>query len=193
MRPSANRFDAWAAALLLGLAACGRHVEATALVRGYDDAVVEAYRTNDASGVKAVATPEEWRRVFALVDLKKAGGLVLESRLELLEVSKEERPNPRSLVVETHERWRYWDRAIVPGKPAGTVFVSDMKMRYTFTRDADAAPLKVHDVRTLSNEFLEPKGYQLPQVHSEHGADHDGHGARGGARAAAPPSAQESR
>jgi hypothetical protein len=105
-----------------------------------------------------------------LVDLKSASKLVLESELQSLEVTKVERPSPEAMVVETRERWRYHDRPLEPGRPAGPLFVADMVLSYELER-AKVGGWRVSRGRTLSTEYLEPKGFRLegPRGHSGQG------------------------
>jgi hypothetical protein len=138
-----------AAAALLALLACARGTdrEVAAAVRAYDDALVLAYRTGDASRMTAVAAADEARRVQVLVDLKAAAQLVLEATLEELEVTRVE-AGARA-VAETRERWRYYDRHLRPGEPSGPTIVSEMTMRYDLVREGGR--WKVSAVKTLSS------------------------------------------
>ena len=132
--------------------------EAEAAVRAYNEAVVVAYRTNDPRGLAEVAGPNEVRKLTALIDLKRNANLALESRLEELEILGVETPEQNGITVRTRERWRYWDRALKPGMPAGRVFVADMWMTWTLGREAGR--LKVLSGRTERSEYLEPKGFR---------------------------------
>lgn len=133
--------------------------EAAALVRAYNDAVILAYRTAGYDALKSVATPEEWGRVVVLVDLKTSNGLVLESELQALEVTRVENVNPDLMKVSTKERWKYWDRAVKPGTPSGTVFVADTTLVYEFVRMEGA--WKMSNAITLTNDYLVPAGFTL--------------------------------
>ena len=160
-----------ALALALAAGACSRDkAEAERAVRAYDEAVIQAYRTRDLSKLKEVATEKEWGKVLTLVDLKTGSRLVLESELQSLEVAGVTRPGPGQLVVRTRERWRYYDRPLDPGKPQGQVFVADMTLEYQFVRER-GGPWKMDAARTLSNDYLEPKGFELDPGHGRsHGA-----------------------
>jgi hypothetical protein len=137
------------------LAGCsGGAGEASQAVRAYDDALVRAYAGNDPSPLAAVATAKELARVQVLIDLKVAGKLVLESRVETFEVASASASGDAA-TVETRERWRYHDRRLRPGEPPGPEFVADMKMRYDLVREG--GKWKVASATTLANEFLEPK------------------------------------
>lgn len=151
-----------AAALAVELTAgCARlrlEREAEAAVRRYNDALIVAYRTNDPRGLESVAGQDELRRLVALIDLKRAGHLALESRVESLELLEATTPGPDAMVVRTRERWRYWDRALKPGMPAGPVFVADLWMRWELARESGV--WKVQKGRTERSDYLEPKGFQ---------------------------------
>jgi hypothetical protein len=148
---------ALAAALALAVAACGRErAEAERAIRAYDEAAIEAYRTGDAAKVKETSTEREWRKVVALVDLKRESRLVLESELQSLEVTGVERGGPALLVARTRERWRYHDRPLDPGRPQGAVFVADMSLEYSLAREGGG--WRVDAVRTLSSSYVEPRG-----------------------------------
>jgi hypothetical protein len=150
-----GRLAALAVAAALAAPGCspGRR-EAERAVRAYDDAVILAYRTRDGSRLGEVATERERRKVVALVDLKAASRLVLESELQSLEVTEVAAPAPGRMTVRTRERWRYRDRPLDPGREPGTVFVAEMAMEYGLARSAGA--WVVDETRTLSNVFVDP-------------------------------------
>lgn len=150
-----------ALALASGCSLEGR--EAEQAVRRYNEAAILAYRTRDFARLREVATEKEWGKVVVLVDLKSASGLVLESELEDLEVTRATKPSPDHLKVETRERWRYHDRPLQPGRPPGSVFVAQMGLEYDFVREGGA--WKLDAARTLSNEYLEPKGFRPEAPH----------------------------
>lgn len=161
-----------AACLAAWLAACSSdRREAERAVRAYNQAAILAYRTRDPSGLREVATEKEWRKVLVLVDLKTANGLALEAEMESLELTSVARPGPDSLRVGSRERWRYHDRPLQPGKRAGTVFVADMTLQYDFVRQGGG--WKLDEARTLSSEYLEPRGYRPGREHG-HGAEERG-------------------
>ncbi len=172
MRKGAGRALAAVAlsAFAAGCSSDGR--EAERAVRGYNEAAILAYRTRDLSRLREVATEKEWGKVVVLVDLKTANGLVLESELLSLEVTRTARPSPDLLHVATRERWRYHDRPLRPGRPPGDVFVADMTLEYELVREDGR--WKLDSARTLSNEYLEPKGFRPQPGHGEappHGGD----------------------
>ena len=146
----------------LAAAACARpERDAAAAVRRYDDALVRAYRRADAAGLAEVATADEVRRVTALIDLKSAARLVLESEIAAFQVDRAAAdPSGTAIAVETTERWRYFDRHLVPGEPPGPTFESDMKMRYDLVREGGA--WKVRSVTTISNRLAPSPGTSGP-------------------------------
>jgi hypothetical protein len=167
-----------AALLALGLAAaCAADKgEAERAVRAYDAALAAAYRANDPAGLAPVATAREVRKVTALVDLKRAGGLVLESTLESLEVLAVTASSRERMEVSARERWRYFDRPAAGGPPPGPTFLVVVDLDYVVVREQGA--WKVDEVRGRKTEYLEPKGYAPHQA---------GHGAQeGGATTRAP-------
>ena len=135
-------------------------------MRAYDEAIVAAYRANDAAKLSGLVTARELRKVSAIIDVKRSAGVALESTLEELAVTGVERPGPDAMVVLSRERWRYFDRPVEPGRPPGQVFVMAAVLRYEFVRiDGE---WKMDQARTLGSEYLEPKGWS-PR-HAPHGA-----------------------
>jgi len=151
-------------------AGCGSdlNAEGERAVRTYCEALVVAYRTSDANAVQPVATEKEWRKLFTLIDLKRAAGLVLESELESLAVTAVEQPGPGVMAVMATERWRYFDRPIELGTPPGTEFVVEMDLMYSFV-DEDGV-WKMDQATTHRHEYIEPEGYR-PIEHQPHGTD----------------------
>jgi hypothetical protein len=143
-----------AAALLLFGACQGASSDVAKAVRAYEDGLVRAYASGDAGPLATLATAKEVGRVQVLIDLKTAGKLVLESKIESFEATNAS-VSGDTATVETRERWRYHDRHTKPGEPDGPEFVADMKMRYGLVREGGR--WKVESVATLSNEFLEPR------------------------------------
>lgn len=156
-----------ALALLL-FGTCGGDVaDARRSVREYNEAIVLAYRTGDLSRLRSVACDDEVRKIEALIDLKRSAGLVLESTLLSLEVLSAGKSGEDGMVIDTKERWRYFDRALTPGTSPGPRFLADMHMRYELER-AGPHRWRVLKVRTVANEFLEPAGYRLARkTHGE--------------------------
>lgn len=147
---------------MLALAAAGcegqrQRWAAERAVRAYDEALAEAYRMSDASRLRDVAGEQETGRVQVLIDLKRASSLVLESRLEALEVRHVRAVGSDGLVVRTRERWRYHDRPTRPGLAAGPAFVAEMEMEWDLARAR--GKWRVEKGRTLSSTYLEPRGF----------------------------------
>ncbi len=151
-------------------AGCGDdlHTKGERLVRAYCEALVVAYRTSDAGAVRPVTTEREWRKLFTLIDLKRADGLVLESKLESLMVTAVEQPGPGVMTVAATERWRYFDRPIKLGTPPGTEFVVEMDLMYSFV-DEDGA-WKMDQATTRRHEYIEPVDYH-PTHDQSHGTE----------------------
>jgi hypothetical protein len=149
---------------------CGSDLEAEGerAVRAYCEAVIVAYRTSDANVVQPVTTEKEWRKLFTLIDLKRAAGLVLESELESLVVAEVKRPIPGVMTVLATERWRYFDRPVDLGKAPGTEFVVEMDLMYSFV-DEDGE-WKMDLATTRRHEYIEPAGYR-PSEHPTHGTE----------------------
>lgn len=131
-------------------------------VRAYNRALAEAYRLSDASPLRAAAGEEEVGRVQVLIDLKRASALVLESRIESLNVKGVRAVGADGLVVRTRERWRYHDRPTRPGRPPGPTFVADMEMEWVLARVRGS--WRVEKGRTLSTRYIEPEGFGSGQL-----------------------------
>lgn len=130
--------------------------QAVRAVRTYDELLIQAYRTGEVSALRAVATENEVQRVFVLIDLKRSNGLVLESVLERLQVTSAHESGEGAVVVETRERWRYYDRPLEPGRQRGQVFVANMSMRYHLV--LEEGRWKVDRGETLSSSSRALKG-----------------------------------
>lgn len=141
--------------LAVAVAACSRpERDAGRAVRDYDDELVLAYRTGDASRMARVAAAEEVARIQVLIDLKSASRLVLESTLEAFQATRiQVAPGAASASVDTLERWHYLDRHLRPGEAPGPAFESAMAMRYHLV--LEDGRFKVRDVTTLSSQHLE--------------------------------------
>ncbi len=137
------------------LASCTN--EAEHAVRAYNDALIVAFRTGDLAPLQSVAGEGERRKVEALVDLKRSSGLVLESTLESFAVEERRPTGSDGMIIETAERWRYFDRATVPGSPPGREVRSTMRMQYELGRDRHKR-WRVLKVRTISNDILRAAG-----------------------------------
>lgn len=138
-------------ALVAVAAACtSSDRDAVQAVRAYDDALVVAFRTGDASGLAAVAGADEVGRIGVLLAMKAERRVVLESELESFEPRSVERPGSGEVRVVVRERWRYVDRPLDPGLAAAPPTVSTMTMRYVLAREDGR--LKVREVRTVASD-----------------------------------------
>jgi hypothetical protein len=156
---------------LLSLVTCGEEKAVETLVRRYNEESIRAYHLNDPSRMPEVAAKRESERLIVLVDLKASNRLVLEATLERLQITSTQVTGGNEAVVDTEERWRYFDRPVTPGKQPAPTVVAEMKMRYQCVKEGRA--WKVAEVTTLQNEILEPKGYR-PQQRAEQAADAGG-------------------
>lgn len=149
---------------------CGTDLndEGERAVRAYCDALIIAYRTSDANAVRPVATEKEWAKIVTLIDIKRAGGWVLESELESLTVTAVDKPSPGVMTVEATERWRYFDRPIELGIEPKTEFVVEMELAYAFV-DEDGV-WKMDQATTRRHEYIEPAGYR-PAEHQSPGVE----------------------
>jgi hypothetical protein len=164
-------------------ASCGGpRRDAEQALRRYDDGLIAAYRGNDPSKLPEVATPKEYRKVVALIDLKRGQGVALESAVEAVQVTEVKRATPEALTFVAKERWRYRNVPSAPGPPAGPTVVAEMTIEYDFVR-MDGR-WKMDEGRTLAVDYLEPKGYRPGGAHV------GGHGeeTKGGAGAGGEPS-----
>lgn len=153
--------------LLVVSGACGGDApSARRAAREYNEALIVAYRTGNVASLRPLACDDEVRRIETLLDLKREAGLVMESSLLSWEVVSAGTTGPDGIVVETKERWRYFDRALRPGRSPGPRFLADMHMRYEMERAGRS--WRVLRVRTIANEFLEPAGKRLARkAHGE--------------------------
>lgn len=147
---------AWVIALLviLLMAGCKEHPAAEA-VRGYNLALVQAYRENNSISLDHWATERERNKVLVLVDLKKANRLVLECDQPEVTILKVEEVNPEMVLVESDELWSYQDRPLDPGVPPKPHFKVRMHMRWEVVKEGKK--YKVDKGATLASEYLEPK------------------------------------
>ncbi len=139
------------AILSLAAFACTRSDDPLRIVRNYNDAVILAHRTGDISKLSDVAGEREARIVGVLVNTKRGAGLVLEATLERIEVLRSQKSGPDSMIIETSEQWRYYDRPLKPGSSPGQVIEADMKVQYECERTGKI--WKVMKVKVLENKF----------------------------------------
>lgn len=152
-----------------GAYADGGKSEALAAVRAYNEAVILAYRTSDPTPVKQLVGDKELRKLTALIDLKAASSLVLESTLEKLDVTAVERPTAGVMTVRTAEQWRYFDRPLKPGIAPGQEFVTRMTLEYSFA--AVDGGWKMDHARTLTHEYVQPAGSDRNQSNHDNAPD----------------------
>jgi len=120
------------------------------LVSAYNKASIHAFRTSDFSLLGNVAGDKELRVIKVLVESKQYGGVVLESTLEKLELVSVKESGTTGMIVDTKERWRYYDRPLSPKMPPGPVFVGEMTMRYDCSKAS--GKWKVMKVTTIANK-----------------------------------------
>ncbi|MDP1832604.1 MAG: hypothetical protein Q8K67_11140 [Geothrix sp.] len=122
------------ALLLLGLA-CGRvpEREARALVERYNQVVSEAYRRCDLALIDSVVAADcvAGRNLTGLIGVRMDMGIVLDSRLEDLQITGVQR-RKNELEVRTRERWSYLDRRLGTGEQVGEASVDHYEMLYLF-------------------------------------------------------------
>jgi hypothetical protein len=142
---------------LLSTAACtGDDREAGQLVRSYNDALIQAYRSGETDRLREVAGDRELRIVTTLLDIKRSSGLVLEAAVESLDVTGVKKGEADHMTVETRESWRYQDRSLTPGAAPGRLIHADMVMRYSCEREK--GKWRVVRVATLRNAVREGAG-----------------------------------
>ncbi len=145
-----------AAVLSLAAFACTRSDDPLRIVRAYNNAVIVAHQTGDISKLGDVAGEQEARIVGVLVNTKRGAGLVLEATLERIEVLRSDKTGSNSMIIETNEQWRYYDRPLKPGSNPGQVIEAAMKLQYECERTGNV--WKVMKVRVLENNFLNQNG-----------------------------------
>jgi len=107
--------------------------EAMEAVRSYDDALMAAYRSGDASLVEPFAGPDEAKKLLGLVGAKLDMGITLDAELVQLEVLGVERRDGGAS-VRTREVWRYADRKVGTGAPVGEASEDHYEMSYRLGR-----------------------------------------------------------
>lgn len=125
--------------LILPAFACGGMADqgAESLVRRYNERIASAYRTGDPRLVEGVAGPEEAAKLTGLIGVKLDRGVVLDSELLDLKVTRVARPSRERVIVETRERWRYTDREITTGRPVGSEVTDRYAVRYVLESRED--------------------------------------------------------
>lgn len=135
MKRGAALGAAWLAGLGLWSAGCAglSDEQAVAVVREYNQRLIEAYRASDVQVLRSVVGAGELKKVGGLIGVKADADLSLDSRLlffEPREVSRRE----GEVVVVTEERWYYRDRRIGTGEQVGPDSTDDYSMRYVLQR-----------------------------------------------------------
>ncbi|HEX9049225.1 MAG TPA: hypothetical protein VF841_01710 [Anaeromyxobacter sp.] len=128
-------------AVLLLAAGCDRlsDEKAVGVVRGYDRALVEAYRTGDARPLEGWAGPAEKKKVAGLIGVKLDMGITLDAHmLDFKPLAIERRGG--AVTVTAAERWYYLDRRIGTAQQVGQDSRDEYTIRYS---------LEKHDGRWL--------------------------------------------
>ncbi len=121
--------------LLLGTLAAGASCsglserKAEALVRRYNQQLVEAYRTADVQLMEGLVGDQEGKKLTGLIGVKRDMGLTLDAELLMLTVQAVE-ASPGSIAVLTDERWRYRHRRIGTGETVGEESTDHYSLRY---------------------------------------------------------------
>jgi hypothetical protein len=142
--------------------------EGQAAVQRYLDLLAKAYRASDAELVDPLLGDEQGLKVTGLIGVKRDMGLVLDATLLQIEFDKVTRDGA-ALVVETRERWKYLDRRIGTGQPAGPESTDAYRMRYRFERKE--GKLLLADLSFIEAPEVGQAGpaYRLP-VEAAHGS-----------------------
>ena len=144
-----------AVVIMIVSASCDRGGrEGERVVRRYNEAVINAYRSGDAARLSEVAGEREARTIATLIDVKRGAGLVLDPVLETLEVTSVQKEGQDRMQVETKEKWRYQDRSVAPGGTPGPLVMAEMRMRYDCERVSGT--WKIMKVTTLENRATKP-------------------------------------
>jgi hypothetical protein len=108
--------------------------EARMLVARYNQVVSDAYRKGDIRLIDEVVGPDapDGRRLTGLIGVRIDMGLILDARLEVLEVVRVEHLKDE-LQVRTREQWRYRDVRTSTGQQVGEASVDHYEMLYRFS------------------------------------------------------------
>ena len=126
------------AAALTGLAAGCRELpnrRAEAVVRKYNEKLIEAYRVGDERLVEGLVGDAEAKKILGLVGVKTDMGITLDAALMEFRVTGVQRPGPDAVDVLTEERWHYRDRQIGSGETVGQESDDHYFMRYALRRE----------------------------------------------------------
>ena len=135
------------------LSACADTANETVVkvIRDYNSAAMQAYRTGSARPLLAHADEKEVNKVQVLVDLKTSNKLVLESELLKLEVISSTRKADSLYTVRTKELWKYFDRPLRVGAAPGPVFIADIYLEYLLHPAGNS--WKVQKVKAEKTEY----------------------------------------
>jgi hypothetical protein len=126
------------AVLLAGTALAGcrdlADHRAEALVRTYNERLIDAYRVGDERIIEGLVGDEEAKKILGLIGVKTDMGITLDAALTEFRFAGTVRPAPGTLEVLTEERWHYRDRRIGTGETVGQESDDHYFMRYTLAR-----------------------------------------------------------
>ena len=125
-------------AALTGLMAGCRELpdrRAGALVRRYNEKLIEAYRMGDERIVEGLVGDAEAKKILGLIGVKTDMGITLDAALTAFRVTGVERPGRGAVDVLTEERWHYRDRRIGSGETVGQESDDHYFMRYALRRE----------------------------------------------------------
>lgn len=107
--------------------------KAEALVRRYDEQLIQAYRTADVELMEGLVGDQEGKKLTGLIGVKRDMGIALDAELLALDVRAVEH-KAGEVHVLTEERWRYRDRRIGTGETIGGESTDRYAMRYVLGR-----------------------------------------------------------
>ncbi len=125
------------------------------IIKDYNQTVIYAYKTGDARDLRKVAGEREARVIGVLIDTKRNAGLVLESTLEDIKLLGVNKTADGGMIIDTIERWSYFDRPLKPGIPLGDIIKAEMKVQYECRKED--GKWKVMKVRVIENKYLNGK------------------------------------
>jgi len=108
---------------------------AEALVRKYNEKLIEAYRMGDERIIEGLVGDEEARKILGLIGVKTDLGITLDAALTEFHVTGIQRPSRDTVDVLTDERWHYRDRRIGSGETLGQESDDHYFMRYALRKD----------------------------------------------------------
>ncbi len=111
---------------------------AEALVKRYNEKLIEAYRLGDERIVDALVGDDEAKKLTALIGVKTDMGINLDGVMTQFRVTGIAHPANGKIEVLTEERWHYRDRRIGSGETVGQESDDHYLMRYTLARKNDS-------------------------------------------------------